>query len=379
MKAYKINEISHKRILGRNISGAGESQERLNLFWGASALEVNVKAKEVWINVKGCYDQLEIYIVVEINGAQVTRFLVPQEDTWFCIARNLNPQKENLISIIKDTQAMPEDILHMLCINQIGLDEKGSFCELAPRTMKIEFIGDSLTSGEGLAGRFDENDWIPQWLCASKTYAIQTAKTLNADWNVMSLCGWGLCWSYDGNRNHSIPQHYEKVCGVMKGQKQQLCGAGNAYDFGKGSDVVVIALGTNDNSAFFNNSWIDENGRIYELQRDSEGKACDQTDTEIQTAAINFLTTIRKHNPKAKIIWMWGLIKLSAVEASLISGIEQYKKQNNDNFVSYLITDSMDKIEKNDSEKGSREHPGPLVHKLAAEKLVSLIKQNLGL
>ena len=76
---------------------------------------------------------------------------------------------------------------------------------------------------------------------------------------------------------------------------------------------------------------------------------------------------------------MWGLIKLSAVEASLISGIEQYKKQNNDNFVSYLITDSMDKIEKNDSEKGSREHPGPLVHKLAAEKLVSLIKQNLGL
>ena len=88
-------------------------------------------------------------------------------------------EKENLISIIKDTQPMSEDILHELKITGIGLDDEGEFCELKPRSYKMEFIGDSITSGEGLAGKPDEMEWITQWFCASKTYAVQLAKKMN--------------------------------------------------------------------------------------------------------------------------------------------------------------------------------------------------------
>ena len=39
MKEYKLNQIAHKRILGRNVYK--NDDEALTLFWGGAALEVN--------------------------------------------------------------------------------------------------------------------------------------------------------------------------------------------------------------------------------------------------------------------------------------------------------------------------------------------------
>ena len=61
MKAYKINEIAYKRILGRNVDGAGEKDGPLALFWGAAALEANVKSREVWLQVSSDYHHLYNY------------------------------------------------------------------------------------------------------------------------------------------------------------------------------------------------------------------------------------------------------------------------------------------------------------------------------
>ena len=98
MKAYKINEIAYKRILGRNVDGAGEKEGPLALFWGAAALEVNVKSNEVWIQVSSDYDLYESWLRIEVNGAEVGRFMVCKDQPqWMCIARGLNKEKENLI------------------------------------------------------------------------------------------------------------------------------------------------------------------------------------------------------------------------------------------------------------------------------------------
>lgn len=374
MKTYKLNEIAEKRILGRNVKNA-EKSELLALFWGASALEVCVKSSEVWVNFSSNYDNSEVWIRIEVNGSFVSRFIAPKEKTWICVARNLNPQKENLISIIKDTQAMSSDEHHSLFINEIGLSDDGTFAKITPRKMKIEFIGDSITSGEGLAGRIDEMDWIPQWFCAGLTYAVQTAKSLNADWSVMSQCGWGICWGWDGNIHTAIPPHYENVCSVMWGEYQEKLGVSQKYDFGSGSNFVVINLGTNDNGAFFQPAWKDEKGKEHVLHTNQNGEATDEDGKLVYEGVKEFLKNIRKHNPNAKIIWTWGMIRLSAIPKFIQNAVDDFKTENNDKNVFTLEFDAMEDVEKLPEDKGSRGHPGPKTHKLAAQKLTDFIKK----
>ena len=182
MKAYKLSEISNKRILGRNVKGAGKNDRPLALFWAASALEVNVKAKEVWAEFSSLYDDSEPWVSVYIYGSPVSRFMVAKDKpVWVCLARGLNPQKENLITIYKDTQPMSGEAHHSLFIHTLGLDEEGLFCPLKERKLKLEVIGDSITSGEGLFGGPDEMEWITQWFAGSRAYGAQLARELEAE------------------------------------------------------------------------------------------------------------------------------------------------------------------------------------------------------
>ena len=368
MKAYKINEIAYKRILGRNVEGAGEKEGPLALFWGAAALEINVRSSEVWIQVSSDYDVYEPWIRVEVNGAVVGRFMVCKgEPHWVCIVRGLNKEKENLVSVIKDTQPMSDDPKHLLLILQVGLDDDGAFCKPVPRELSLEFIGDSITSGEGLAGMPNEQDWIPQWFCAGKTYAVQLAKRLNADFSVMSQCGWGICWGWNGDRNSALPPHYENVCSVLNGEKQKQLGTKDKYSFKTEPDFIIINLGTNDNGAFFQQPWKDASGKEYVLKTDAYEKACEEDGIYIAATVKSFLKTIRSHNKKAVIIWCYGMITMNAIPEFISRGIDEYKREANDNKVYLLKLDSMEYVEESLEDKGSRGHPGPKTHRLAAD------------
>jgi len=374
MKTYKIDQIPYKKILGRNVKAAGQN-EVLNLFWGASALEIKVKSSEVWVELSSDYDNLEIWIAIEVNGFQISRFMVEKEKKLYCIARNLNPEKENLISIIKDTQPMPDDVKHSLFIHSVGLSDSGEFCKIPDRKLKIEFIGDSITSGEGLAGVWDENEWITQWFRASKTYAMQVCKSLNADWNIMSQCGWGILWAWNGDRNSALPPHYENVCSIMKGDYENQLGVNEKYDFGSGSDYVVLNLGTNDNNAFTMPAWKDGAGKEYELHVDKNGRAIEADGRIISEAVKAFLKVIRKNNPEAKIIWTWGMMTLKAIPDFIQLGVDEYKAETKDSNVYTLELDSMDLVEKCNEDKGSRGHPGMVTHIAAAKKITQFIQK----
>ena len=361
MKTYPIKDVDKKRLMGRNVPEGICDDGAVRLFWAGSALEICVKATEVWARISSNYIDQEIWLAVEINGYQTARFIAPKKASYVCIAHNLNPEKENLISIIKDTQPIPGDSLHELKIDAIALNDAGEFVPVKPHKIKIEFIGDSLTSGEGLAGKSDEMDWISQWFCGSKTYAAQIAKMLDADWSTVSQCGWGLSWGWDGDVSCSIPLYYGQVCGVLKSDSQMLHGTCNDYNFHGGSDFVVLNLGTNDNSGF---------------SCHDDGKGADGAAGKVIVSDVmKFLAEIRRLNPKAKIIWTWGMMKLNIVPALIKKGIEEYKKQSGDSFIYTLELESMDQIEKTEEDKGSRGHPGLITHRHAANRIADLIRK----
>lgn len=353
MKEYKLSEIKNKKILGRTICDSNT----LYLFWGASGLELNVRAKEVWINVNNSYTTNESWVSVEVNRYETCRFPAPDEETWICVAKNLNPEKTNLISIFKDTQAMAGDAGHVLFIKGIALDEEGTFEPIPPRSKKIEFIGDSITSGEGLAGNPDEMDWISQWFRSSKTYAVQTATLLDADWSCVSQSGWGISWGWDGNTESCVPKHYLQLCSLLNGEVHKMLKTDAPYDFGQGSDYVVINLGTNDNSGLGAEGF---KGNIDTVYKD----------------VIAFVKTVRSKNPAAKILWVWGMINIDKVPAVIEKAIEAYKTETGDKNVFTLELPDMAKVEITASDKGSRGHPGPKTHELAAQKIADFIKSH---
>ena len=117
MKEFNISKIEYKRILGRNVYKQGD--EGLTLFWGGAAFEINVRGREVYACLSAAYEGMESWVTVEINGVSVSRFVVDKEKRNYCLARNLNPEKENLITIIRDTQPLNEDCKSALFVNSI--------------------------------------------------------------------------------------------------------------------------------------------------------------------------------------------------------------------------------------------------------------------
>ena len=67
------------------------------------------------------------------------------------------------------------------------------------------------------------------------------------------------------------------------------------------------------------------------------------------------------------------MMAIPEVTGFIYDGIAQYKNENADKNVFTLEFDSME-CEINEEDKGSREHPGPKTHRLAAEKLALVIK-----
>ena len=68
------------------------------------------------------------------------------------------------------------------------------------------------------------------------------------------------------------------------------------------------------------------------------------------------------------------MIKLKTLPPYILKGIDEFKNENSDSNVFALSLDAMEDVEKNDEDKGSRGHPGPKTHKLAAEKLTAFLK-----
>lgn len=352
MKTFNIADIADKHILGRTCFD-GKS---LVLLWGASGVEFNVNAKEIWVQFSSSFDTHEPWVSVEMNGYETNRFIAPLEKTWVCIGRNLNPESINRISIIKDTQAMAGDNSHALYIHAVRLDDDGEFMEIKPRSKKIEFVGDSITSGEGLAGIPSEMDWISQCFRSSKTYAVQTAKMLDADWSCVSQSGWGICWGWDACLTSKVPAHYSQVCSLLSGEVHKKLGSEKSYDFNQGSDYVVINLGTNDNTGL-------------------KVEGFSGTADDVYTGVKDFLKLIRQKNPSASILWVWGMIALDVLPSVICKAVDDYKKESGDSKVYALELDAMEKVEVNEEDKGSRGHPGPKTHKLAAQKISEFLRK----
>lgn len=324
---------------------------------------MRITGSELWILAEADYDMYEPWISVVINGVRISRQMVQKGKNWICLFRGMDPQKEKTVEIIKDVQAMSDDNRHMLAVWSVRTD--GSLLPVAPRKRKLEFIGDSITSGEGAIGSREETEWISMWFSALDNYTYMTAKALDAEYHVISQSGWGVLTSWDNNPEKNVPDCYCEVCGVQKNRKDNLYGADRKWDFSRWKpDAVIINLGTNDESAFHNPAYTDPaTGITYKQRLLEDGSFHPEDLKKFEDKAVCFLELLRSCNPKAKLVWAYGMLGTD-MEPALKRAINTYRRKSKDEDVSYLRLPAAD-----EESIGARSHPGRLAHERAAEVL----------
>ena len=360
---YPISEIKNKHIYGRT----GRQLEMLPLFFNGSGVEVNVTGSELWIELLTDSDNLEPWVAYEINGAFMGRQMLLPGEHSICLFRNLEPSESKCVKFYRELQAVSEDESCRVLIKSFKTD--GEFLPVPKHDLKLEFIGDSITSGEGTYGYVKDTVWVAMYMSASVNYATMTAKALNADYNIISQGGWGVYCGWDNDVRHNIPSVYEKVCGLADGIENEKLGAAEPYDFSFKPDAIIVNLGTNDNSAFNQPAFTDPDTGISHLQRrNPDGSFVREDIMKVENAVVSFLKMLRKHNPDSHIVWCYGMLGYE-MTLPLTEAVNAYKNETNDNNVAFINLPNTQP-----EDYGAHMHPGAASHEKASKVLVDYLK-----
>lgn len=342
LKNYKLREIPYLRVLGRT----NGSLEPVTLFWTASGIEMNIKATEAWVTVRSDYGLFEPWADVIVDGAMSQRLMVNKGEQKICLFRNMEGDKIRNVKLLRDTPAFPTDEKTLFQI--LGVQTDGEFCPLEEPKMRLEVIGDSITSGEGGSGAGGEMTWNSFCFNCVDNYAYMAAKELDAIYHCVSQSGWGVFCSWEGDEKQAIPPYYEQVCGLLNGERNKELGAFEKWDFQKFQpDVIVVNLGTNDGSG----------------TKDME---------KVGKAVEDFLKKLRDYNPESYILWCYGMLG-NGIQPTLENAIQNYKTKSGDERVEFVeLPDTLE------GEFGSRQHPGQKSHKKTAKVLVEEIRAIVG-
>lgn len=342
----------------------------LLLYWSASGIEFKVAASELWVRIETEYDLYEQWLAIEVNGCQVARMMLKRGGQDICIFRGMNPTTVKTVRLFKEMQALGENPSRFV-IHSLSAD--GKFLSIPPKKHKIEFVGDSITSGEGLNGAHEEMDWIPMFFGTCEHYANYVAKAFDADYHLISQSGWGVYCGWDNNIHTTLPEIYTKVCGAASGEENASEGSMNEYDFSSWQpEVVVINLGTNDEGAFHNAPYTDsQTGKTYAQLLNADGTYETASVLRIVRAVDGFLGLVRMKNPDAKIVWCYGALG-DGLMTYLKQAIHEYSDRTGDKNVDLLRlpNTAADAF-------GSRMHPGRESHKRMANTLIAYLQKVL--
>lgn len=231
-------------------------------------------------------------------------------------------------------------------IKGFELANGATLLEPSPRlARKIEFFGDSITSGMGNESPDDGPDHLLKDKNNFMAYDAITARDLNAELHVTSQSGIGILISWFP---FVMPQFYDQLSAVGNNDTQ--------WDFSSWTpDVVVINL-------FQNDSWLTD--RDHKLNPNP-------TDEQRIQAYIDFVKSIRSKYPNAFIVCALG--SMDATQAGskwpgyITTAVTRIKQENNNEKMDTIFFEFT----------GYGAHPRVKQHQANAAKLTAFIKEKM--
>lgn len=347
-------QMEHLRILGRT---DGRKEGPLPLHWTASGVAFDLRSSSLSMVVEADYTDHAPWLSLSLNGQDILRMPLQKGRQHLDLLQGLDPAQPHHIRILRESQAMPDDPACRVILHTLGHD--GTLAPLPEPACRIEFIGDSLTSAEGAWGCVKDTEWLPIWFAGAKGYPQRVGDKLAADIRVISQSGWGICSGWDNNPNSRIPKYYHQVCGVT-GERD---GGDAPNDFTAWQpDLVACSLGANDLNAMMAESGFTDpaTGEVSKQSADNLAP--------LDKGIRDFLSDVRKYNPKATIVW--GFWSGGDPILSLIRAAVADRQQSGDTRCFLETLQGM-------APNGARNHPGLAQHERLATILATRLKRYL--
>lgn len=233
------------KIAGRHV----HSERALFLSFSASYIEFEFTGDELYADMltdASSLPRLCAHVEIFVNGGRYYRLpLHEPEERYLIYKREFEPETVT-IRIVRLSEAN---------FGKVGISAlytAGSINKTAEKSLKLEFIGDSITCGYGVEGEVLRDLFSTSTENPTRAYAWKTAESLNADIQLVS-------WSGNGLISHYIPPEVDvpdELYPLMYDTYRLADYAGSGftgispeqeYDFSEYKpDAVVINLGTND-------------------------------------------------------------------------------------------------------------------------------------
>lgn len=222
------------------------------------------------------------YLKVYVDGVEQKDILLKEECQVVMLAENLDASREHTIEVRKRTNARSSTA----GVGRLVLMDGTVLEPAAPKERLIEFIGDSLTVGYVAA---KEGKTATAWSTTTEdvtgTYCPQIAQAFDAEYQVVAISGRGVVRNNGGDGDVVFPDIYREL--------DSYNNPGVAYDFANQPDVIVINLGSNDESS---------------ANKDLPAEVFRQ-------GLYSYLKEVRQYNPEAQILYTYGLVRVGLSQA----------------------------------------------------------------
>jgi hypothetical protein len=320
--AENVNTFSEEyvNIYGRSYIQSGKHY----LDHAANGVEVGVIGTSLTVTISSIGKS---YMRVFVDGNAGVRKTLQAGTHDYVVADDLS-EGCHVIRIVKGT----EECSARWQVDSFFAD--GFFVAPEKSDLKIQFIGDSITAGYGVFGSRNQEYSVDN-SDATKTYAYLAAQELDADYSILAYSG--IC---------TKAYHWAKNINMVTLYQQFSFNKRNRYNTDFDADVVVLNLGTNEDSYLST-----PEGSGYGAKFPSDYQ--------------EFLQTLRMDYPNAYIICLYGM----ASESSAIQqGIQGAIAMMQDDKIVYNPFEFVGNGE------GANGHPTVTAHETWGEALAAYIK-----
>ncbi len=340
----------------RTIGRTQMAKDSLWLVHSGTGMEFTFTGTSVTIKIKPDSSFLTITnqarVAIYVNGERVVDDMVDKMEKVYTVFES-DTAKECTVKVVKLSEAAYSTFgisaIEATCIGNIKPTEGSD--------RLIEFIGDSITCGYGVDDLDSSHHFSTTTEDATKTYAYKTAEKLGVDYSLVSLSGYGIISGYSGDGKKQaeqiIPKFYDKMGNSGGTFLGSFVAQETEWNFTKCQpDVVVINLGTNDNSY---------------VKNDAAKKE------EYTTAYVAFLKQVREKNPNATIFCTLGIMG-AELYPCIEDAVDRYVKESGDSKIHTMKFDTQSMADGIAADW----HPSEKTHEKAAEKLAAKIKEVMG-
>jgi hypothetical protein len=274
-RIFSVTE-SNAKITGRFY----KSENAIFANYTCSSYEFNFKGTSASADIvsKGTGSTTKAIVAVYVDNQDTPSTILKISGTSTQIlAKNL-PDGNHSIKLLK----LSEDRYTTFGLSKIILSPRSQLLSPpAPKALKIEIIGDSITCGAGNIAPAYNSAFTTDTEDGSKSFGYLIAQSFNADIQYVSSSGQGVYSYGTGLYDNAMPKVYDKV--------DMTYSPNEKWDFNKFQpNLIIVALGTND---------------IWALPG---GKPVPRNEYKVVLKA--FIKDLRVKNPNATIVWTYGMM-----------------------------------------------------------------------